>query len=500
MTMESEDLRFNSYHSDNVQLYNDHRSARIADKSSVLRIHPALVPDHRYKLIVEGKGKIDVVLTHNAKAFERQTKITLEKATYDTHIYHMHLHSDEHLLNNGSKDAKGTEKTCLNYSFVVEKESMQSDDHAWRIDDLKCEPGQSWHLLFSVEGNISLITLPTEGCQREEQLRFVSVDDHTEHLSVDKLTYRRSIECTEICFGNRLLHQNEEIKLMVMRKESHAVCEIRAISDENFRCLVRTNSDARYMNICKPQLSVVLRNNVLSDPMTSQIQVKVPMQSSGWPVFIFSGCTLEFGSDFPSRGLPEEPILNELTEASKEPELLQQIQSELASLKAELDVKRKDDMEHQKKLQEQLRASQEEAKQQSTSLLEMRDQQSEILSGINDTKTVVKRQTKTIMTKLNRFKTMGKEDGSFEMLRKYISPNYSRINNSLEIKEFMDYLLQYGVLTDQQYDDIKNRNQGEQRCDLLEILRRKPVSYLPEVVKALERSGNKHLLMYFKDT
>ncbi|XP_021344535.1 uncharacterized protein LOC110444490, partial [Mizuhopecten yessoensis] len=351
--------------------------------------------------------------------------------------------------------------------LFLEEESKPGDGHTRRLRAVENDTEKPWLLFLNVQGNISLITIVTEGGEKEDQLTFSDDTEgcQSELLSADKSTFRRNIEDTSVCFGNRLLKANEEIRLKVTRTKHDGVCEIGAMSEEHFSHMTLSRKGFGYKVVSKYLTQPVLRNNVLHEPTTSQIVVSIPMVESGLPVFMFSGCTLDLCTDNPSRGLSEETSLKETNETtSGVGEQLQQVQKTLASLERKLSQNENNDNEHKTQILDVMKAAQHEAKLQSTSLSELRDQQCEMMTVIKGTRGTVEKtnvHVKTISSKinkgLNRKNTNPRDDRSLEMLSKYISPNYARIQNSLCENEFMDYLLQDGVLTGQQNEDIRKK-------------------------------------------
>ncbi|XP_033732412.1 uncharacterized protein LOC117321896 [Pecten maximus] len=346
----------------------------------------------------------------------------------------------------------------------------------------------------------------TEGGRKEDRLTFVDDGDYSDHFSADKSTYRSDIEPTEVCFGDRSLNQHDKVMLQVTRSEPNGVCEIAVLSEEHFSRLTSTNNSFRYRKLLKSFPNVLLRSNILRDPMTRQIVVTVPMAKSGRPVFIFSGCTLDLRSDISSRGVGEVTTLKEIDETTnKEEEPLCQVQRTLATLEMKWNQKEKDDQEHQRKLMDQMKASRSETELQSASLVELRERQVDILKNVEVTRGTVENTSgmvKRISSRLNNrlIVTKGTNDKSLELLSKYINPNFQRIKKALDENEFMDYLRQYEVLTGDQHEEIRSRESSERRRQkLLDILCKKPVSKLPNVRKALQESGNGDLLQYFKE-
>ncbi|XP_069119436.1 uncharacterized protein [Argopecten irradians] len=494
-----ENLRFNSHCSANVKVCNDSASAHIAAEQDplVLHTHPPITPGQPHKLIVEGTGKIVIFLTQNPESFTRQTNITLLKETYDPHVYRLEFREAAHV-----RQSICTEGRPKGNTFVVSEENGENR----RTIDLGNDDQKPWVLLLYVEGQISLISLVNEGSQKEDKLLFVDAEGKAEYFSADKSTFRRSIQHKAVCFGNRQMDKYEKVMLRVTRTEQHAVCEIALFSDQQFKGLTSTNVYVECQTLIKVFPDVCIRQNILHDLTTSQIVVTVPMTKAGWPVFMFYGCRLDLLSDIPGEEASHEasPIATNGTRNEAENPQLQNIQTQLNSIELRLSKKEEDDKACQKYIMDQIEVGHRISERQFASLSQLHDEQRDVLTHVKDTRTTVERtsnQVKGIVAKLNKSAREKKTtfDKSLELLAIYINPNYVRIKKSLNEKEFTDFLLQYDVITQQQQEDISNREGGDRRRDaLLDILRRKPTIYLPEVRAALEKSGNKDLLRYFQ--
>lgn len=102
-----------------------------------------------------------------------------------------------------------------------------------------------------------------------------------------------------------------------------------------------------------------------------------------------------------------------------------------------------------------------ETKANTESLLDIRDQQTDMMNEVKKTGRVVDtthRQVKAIATRFNKGRDIPTEgDRSLQTLSKYINRSITQIVKSLHEAEFIDYLLQYAVITGPQHDDIMSK-------------------------------------------